>query len=206
MVESCYLPGAPGPGRRLICKTRRSATPFGMGLFRQPRGKPRARHLVSRLVTARCAFLTPHIQCILKQSFCLLKHMTLFNPKKDISILQEQLANDQGRRVVCYCAAWCRTCDGYAAQLESLATRLEGWTFIWVDIEDSPEWLGDEDIEDFPTILVEDAEGIKFWGVQLPYVEHLERLLQGAHDLPPLDAGPGSIATLISQSSQQGQG
>ncbi|WP_345795681.1 thioredoxin family protein [Castellaniella sp. MT123] len=122
--------------------------------------------------------------------------MELFNPHTDPSALRARLSQDAGCRVVCYCAAWCRTCDAYRPALETLADSMPQWTFIWVDVEDSPDWLGDEDIENFPTILVQDREGTRFWGVQLPYVEHLRRLLEGAGDLPVLDAGPGSLDTL----------
>jgi thiol-disulfide isomerase/thioredoxin len=122
--------------------------------------------------------------------------MELFDPARDLPALQARLANDDGARVVCYCAAWCRTCDAYRPLLEALADRLPRWTFIWVDIEDSPEWLGDEDIENFPTILIQDRSGTRFWGVQLPYVEHLQRLIESAAELPVLQAGPGRIQDL----------
>lgn len=122
--------------------------------------------------------------------------MKVFNPHTDLPALRAQLAQDDGRRIVCYCAAWCRTCDGYQPALEALAARHPGWTFIWVDVEDSPDWLGDEDIENFPTLLVQDRAGTRFWGVQLPYVEHLQRLLEGAESLPVLAGGPGRIDDL----------
>lgn len=122
--------------------------------------------------------------------------MKVFNPHTDLPALRQRLAQDAGRRVVCYCAAWCRTCDAYRPALEALAAQWPAWTFIWVDIEDDPDWLGDEDVENFPTVLVQDRAGTRFWGVQLPYAEHLSRLLEGAEDLPVLDAGPGEIEEL----------
>ena len=122
--------------------------------------------------------------------------MELFNPHIDLPALQTRLSQDEGRRVVCYCAAWCRTCDAYRPALETLAAEHPHWTFIWVDIEDSPHWLGDEDVENFPTILVQDRSGTRFWGVQLPYIEHLRRLLDGADKLPVSQDGPGDIAQL----------
>ncbi len=122
--------------------------------------------------------------------------MELFNPHTDPQALRARLASDAGQRVACYCAAWCRTCDAYRPALEALAERLPQWTFIWVDIEDSPHWLGDEDIENFPTILIQDRQGTRFWGTQLPYVEHLQRLIEGATDLPVTQAGPGQLDTL----------
>jgi hypothetical protein len=123
--------------------------------------------------------------------------MKLFNPATDPDALRARLAADSGRRVACYCAAWCRTCDAYRPALESLADSLPDWTFIWIDIEDSPEWLGDEDVEDFPTLLVQDAGGTRFWGTQLPQIGHLRRLIEGAAGLPALATGPGRLESFV---------
>ncbi|CAM5206412.1 Thiol-disulfide isomerase/thioredoxin OS=Castellaniella defragrans OX=75697 GN=HNR28_001225 PE=4 SV=1 [Castellaniella defragrans] len=122
--------------------------------------------------------------------------MNLFNPATDTDTLRARLAADSGRRVACYCAAWCRTCDAYRPALEALADLLPGWTFLWIDIEDSPEWLGDEEVENFPTLLVQDREGTRFWGTQPPHVEHLRRLIDSAATLPVLDTGPGRLDEL----------
>lgn len=122
--------------------------------------------------------------------------MELFNPHIDLPALRARLATDAGLRVACYCAAWCRTCDAYRPALEALGERLPQWTFIWVDIEDSPEWLGDEDIENFPTLLVQDREGTRFWGTQRPHIEHLQRLIEGAAKMPVIEEGPGSLDEL----------
>lgn len=122
--------------------------------------------------------------------------MELFNPHANLPALRARLAADHGLRVVCYCAAWCRTCDAYQPALEALAAQQAQWTFIWVDVEDSPDWLGDEDIENFPTVLVQDRHGTRFWGVQLPYIEHLQRLLDGAEHLPATTDGPGQVDQL----------
>ncbi|MGB6154380.1 MAG: thioredoxin family protein [Castellaniella sp.] len=122
--------------------------------------------------------------------------MKVFNPHSDLAALQQQLADNHNMCVVCYCAAWCRTCDTYQPAFEGLAAQHPDWTFIWVDVEDSPEWLGDEDVENFPTVLVQDAGGTRFWGTQLPYIDHLKRLLDGANRLPIVQAGPGDIRLL----------
>lgn len=125
--------------------------------------------------------------------------MILFNPATDSQALRARLQHDAGLRVVCYCAAWCRTCDAYRPALEALATGLPQWTFIWVDIEESPGWLGDEDVENFPTLLVEDRQATRFWGAQLPHAGHLRRLIESAPTLPALTAGPGRVDDLARQ-------
>ena len=47
-----------------------------------------------------------------------------------------------------------------------------------IDIEDEPEFLGDEDVENFPTLLVRAGGRTLFYGAMLPHIEHLDRLLR----------------------------
>lgn len=61
---------------------------------------------------------------------------------------------------------------------------------VWVDIEDQSELLDNVDIEDFPTLLMSDANHVYFWGPLLPHeataCQVIEGLVRGA--LAPLDA------------------
>ena len=50
--------------------------------------------------------------------------------------------------VACYCAAWCDTCTQYRGKFEALALARPDVAFAWIDIEEHPEYLGDEDDED----------------------------------------------------------
>ncbi len=126
----------------------------------------------------------------------LMRTMSVYNPKTDLFSLQQRLAQDQGLRVVSYCAAWCRACQAWQTIFQDMAEATPAWTFIWVDIEDSPAWLGDEDVEDFPSIMLETGGYTRLWGVQLPYREHLQRLLEHAPGLPAQDGGPGLVQDL----------
>jgi thiol-disulfide isomerase/thioredoxin len=110
----------------------------------------------------------------------------LFDPQHTLPALQQRLRDaPEALLAVCYCAAWCDTCTQYRPQLEALAARLPQHTFIWVDIEENPEWLGDEDVENFPTILVQRPDGGNmFFGTQLPHIGHLERLLEDMESSP----------------------
>lgn len=94
------------------------------------------------------------------------------------------------KTVICYCAAWCRTCDQYQPLLNSLSDKYPDWTFVWADIEDHPEWLIDDDIEDFPTILIQDNKGVRFLGTLLPHIDHLEKLITNVNNLPILNYTP----------------
>jgi thioredoxin 1 len=80
--------------------------------------------------------------------------------------------------IVCYCAAWCDTCTLYQQKLEKLSEQLPQHTFVWVDIEDHPELLGDEDVENFPTLLIERRGQKQFFGTMLPHIDQLERMIQ----------------------------
>src|SRR5690606_41819299 len=72
---------------------------------------------------------------------------------------------------------WCKTCQQYQPAFEALATQFPQACLIWIDIEEQPELLGDEDIEDFPTLLIQNENGTVFYGPMLPHIEHLERLV-----------------------------
>jgi thiol-disulfide isomerase/thioredoxin len=80
--------------------------------------------------------------------------------------------------VVCLCAEWCGTCREYRAGFERLAERFPGVKFLWRDIEDDAERLGDVEIENFPTILVRRREWVLFFGALLPQTGHLHRLIE----------------------------
>ena len=76
------------------------------------------------------------------------------------------------------CADWCGTCRDYRPGFESLAERFPDCDFVWADIEDDAHWVGQYDVEDFPTVLIQHGEVVLSYGVLLPHVSHLERLIQ----------------------------
>ena len=80
--------------------------------------------------------------------------------------------------VTCFCAAWCHTCGEYREGFFALAARFPRARFAWLDIEDDAEAVGDREVENFPTILIErDGEEL-FYGPLLPQHQHLIRLLE----------------------------
>jgi hypothetical protein len=101
--------------------------------------------------------------------------------------------------VACLCAQWCRTCDAYRDTLLAAREALQlhpdvAARFLWVDIEDESELIGDLDIEDFPTLLLARGDAVLFFGPILPHAQTIDRLLRGAMagELPPLS--PDALA------------
>jgi thiol-disulfide isomerase/thioredoxin len=84
-----------------------------------------------------------------------------------------------GRWVVaCLCAAWCGTCDSYRAAFEALAARHPAHAFVWIDIEDQADVVGDLDVDNFPTLLLQRGDNVAFFGTVLPDAAIAERMLQ----------------------------
>ena len=83
--------------------------------------------------------------------------------------------------VACLCAEWCGSCRDYRATFAALAERFSADAdFAWIDIEDESDALGDPDIENFPTLLLADAGGLRFLGAVTPHAATAERLVQNA--------------------------
>jgi thiol-disulfide isomerase/thioredoxin len=85
--------------------------------------------------------------------------------------------------VACLCAQWCGTCGAYRAAFDALAAEIGAQAqFVWVDIEDQADALGDVDVEDFPTLLVARGDTLLFFGPLTPQPSTLARLLRSALD------------------------
>ena len=98
-------------------------------------------------------------------------------------------AQGPAMHVFCLCAQWCGTCREYQPVFAQLASQWPEVKFVWVDIENHDDLLGDLDIENFPTLLIADAQGqARFAGTVLPHAETLQRMCQAAlqGDFPPI--------------------
>ncbi|ANN65833.1 thioredoxin family protein [Bordetella bronchialis] len=103
--------------------------------------------------------------------------MPALEPGNDSAALRGLLQRPGLDLVACFCAAWCDTCREYRPKFEALAAQADGSVFAWIDIEDHPELLGEEEVENFPTLLIQRAGKTVFYGPMLPHIGHLERLL-----------------------------
>jgi thioredoxin len=85
--------------------------------------------------------------------------------------------------VACLCADWCGSCRDYRATFAALAAQFAADAeFAWIDVEDDADALGDPDIDDFPTLLIADAQALRFFGPVTPQAQTAERLVRQALD------------------------
>lgn len=89
--------------------------------------------------------------------------------------------------VACLCAAWCDVCRQFRPAFDALAARHPGHRFVWVDIEDEADIVGDFDVDDFPTVLMQRGDTVVFFGTVLPDAGQLQRLLQAQLETPDAD-------------------
>ncbi len=87
--------------------------------------------------------------------------------------------------VACLCAAWCGTCSSYRATFEDLALRHPDKTFVWIDIEDQADLVGDLDVDNFPTLLVQRGDTVAFFGTMVPDGGVADRLVQAQAEQSP---------------------
>jgi thioredoxin-like negative regulator of GroEL len=98
-------------------------------------------------------------------------------PRMSDSSNAELSMTDSVTWVVCLCADWCGLCRDYQAVMAQMAGRYPAFRFVWLDIEDQAELVGDIDVETFPTVLLADAQGTRFFGPLTPQANTLARLL-----------------------------
>lgn len=104
-------------------------------------------------------------------------------------------------RVHVLCAQWCGVCRDYQAFVrEQQARGLEDW--VWVDIENQAQVLGDLDVENFPTLFITEGPSLRFGGTVTPQPEVALRLIQSLREgnryaLPELDDAPGLLRGLL---------
>lgn len=86
---------------------------------------------------------------------------------------------DEGSWVIaCLCAAWCDTCCSYRSSFNQLSALHPDKHFVWIDIEDQADFVGDIDVENFPTLLVQRNDTVAFFGTVLPDLKIADRLIR----------------------------
>lgn len=97
--------------------------------------------------------------------------------------------------VACLCAQWCGTCATYRATFEELAARHPDKLFVWVDIEDQADVVGELDIENFPTLLIQQDDHVAFFGTVLPDGGLAHRMVQAQQALSAQELAALAIST-----------
>ena len=86
--------------------------------------------------------------------------------------------NSPALLVSCFCAEWCSSCREYRETFRQAQQRYPDIRFVWVDIEDQPDLVGDISIEDFPTLMIATGAQPRFFGPLTPQREVLIRLIE----------------------------
>lgn len=106
--------------------------------------------------------------------------------------------NERVVHVACLCAAWCRLCDDYGPVLEAVTSELVAAGAAlhrhWIDIEDDAEFVGDFDVETFPTLVIIGPDGVRFAGPLTPQPDTLRRVLRATLGNPPADVRWPAVA------------
>jgi hypothetical protein len=69
--------------------------------------------------------------------------------------------------------------------------------FVWVDIEDEADLVDPVEVENFPTLLIAAADGVRFFGTVLPHRDTLVRLLRSqAHSVPASSHSDPEVVSL----------
>ena len=79
--------------------------------------------------------------------------------------------------VMMLCAEWCAVCREMRPAWDAAAQGDPERRFVWLDIEDDADRLGDIDVETFPTIAVLRDGAPHFFGIVPPNIKAVERLL-----------------------------
>ena len=80
--------------------------------------------------------------------------------------------------VACLCAEWCDACRSYRDGFLALAQGFPEARFAWVDIEDEADRVGDFEVENFPTVLIQRGDLVLFCGALPPALGHVRRLVE----------------------------
>ena len=112
--------------------------------------------------------------------------------------LFEQLLPTNATIVACLCAAWCDVCKMYRPKFELLAKEYPDLIWLWIDIEDEADLVGDIEVENFPTLLIQSQKIVTFFGTMQPDTTQLKRIVD-AQQQQSLD----QLQAQVTRSEQQ---
>lgn len=127
---------------------------------------------------------------------------SLFLVPANFNALAAALAADKWV-VACLCAAWCDVCKQYRAGFDAVAAEHPEHQFVWIDIEDQSDLVGELDVENFPTILIQRGDTVVFYGTMLPEPRQVARLLQAQLERSPQELAREALSTTERQQWQR---
>ena len=128
---------------------------------------------------------------------------SLFLVRENFSVLSEALAS--GKWVIaCLCAGWCDVCKQYRVGFDALAPQYPEHQFVWIDIEDQSDLIGDLDVENFPTILMQRGDTVAFYGTMMPEPRQVARLLEAQLERSDEELSRECTAKVICQDKVRG--
>ncbi|HTI16698.1 MAG TPA: thioredoxin family protein [Trinickia sp.] len=116
--------------------------------------------------------------------------MPALNLDTDSDRIAERVNDCNTLLVACLCAEWCGTCREYRADFDQLADAHPEMCFVWIDIETHADRFDDLDVENFPTLLIEDGATTRFFGTVLPQIAIANRLLSELTALSGVTGAP----------------
>jgi thioredoxin 1 len=88
------------------------------------------------------------------------------------------LPTDQdGWLIACLCAGWCNACTAYRPQFQQWSARHPEKSFVWIDIEDQADLVGDIELEKFPVLLIQRGDIVVYFGAVETGRQDAERIL-----------------------------
>ncbi|AET87856.1 MULTISPECIES: thioredoxin family protein [Caballeronia] len=123
--------------------------------------------------------------------------MSALNLDTDADLIAERIAVPGTLFVACLCAEWCGTCREYREGFDRLADAHPDICFAWIDIENHADRFDDLDVENFPTILIEDSVTTRFFGTVLPQASIVDRMLTDLTALPGMVGAPKLRPALV---------
>ena len=66
--------------------------------------------------------------------------------------------------VACLCAQWCGVCREWRAGFDALAAHSPRARFLWLDVEDAADLLGDYEPDNFPVLAVQRGADLVYCG------------------------------------------
>ena len=109
--------------------------------------------------------------------------------------LEPCLPDSPALSVTCLCAQWCGTCRSYADSFAALQAQFPGVPFVWYDVEDDADVVGELDVETFPTLLIRRAGFVVYLAPVLPDPAHARRLIETYAEMSAPEAERYALAS-----------